>query len=130
MSQNSLSILLLEGNEEHASRIVKHLKRAGGESLEVVARNDLAAGLVRLAVGGLDAVLVNPRLPDADDHCISQIVAKAPDLPVVAISSNTDPQFVAGTIRDGAQEFLSKTKLSGDLMLRAIHGAIERKQSQ
>lgn len=62
MPDAGLTILLVEGKPDHARRIERHLVHEGGESVEVVIRDCLSAALVRLGVGGFDAVLVNLRL--------------------------------------------------------------------
>ena len=66
MPDAGLTILLVEGKPDHAKRIERHLVHEGGDSVEVVIRDCLSAALVRLGVGGVDAVLANLRMSDAD----------------------------------------------------------------
>lgn len=127
MPDAGLTILLVEGKPDHARRIERHLVHEGGESVEVVIRDCLSAALVRLGVGGFDAVLVNLRLSDASGfEAVSQLVSKAPGTPIIVLSSRDEPDLVMGAIKAGAQDFLCKTKLSGEIMLRAVRMAIER----
>ena len=72
-------LMVLEGNPDHARRISEHLSNSGGDAVEVETRNDLASGLVRIGVGGLDAILSNVRLPDCAEGCISRIVVEKSD---------------------------------------------------
>ena len=127
MPDAGLTILLVEGNPDHAKRIEQHLVRVGQGAIEVVVRDCLSAGLARLGVGGVDAVLANLRLSDVNGfEVISQLVSKAPNTPILALSSKDDTDLMTGAIRNGAQEFLCKTRLSGELMLRSIRLAAER----
>ncbi|MEO8495306.1 MAG: PAS domain S-box protein, partial [Planctomycetota bacterium] len=127
MPDAGLTILLVEGKPDHAKLIERHLIREGGESVEVVVRDSLSAALVRLGVGGVHAVLANLRLPDADGvDVVSQLVSKAPRTPVIALSSRDEDDLVMGAIKAGAQDFLCKTKLSGESMWRAVRMAAER----
>ncbi|MEX0818426.1 MAG: response regulator [Pirellulaceae bacterium] len=127
MPDAGLTILLVEGKPDHAKLIERHLVRAGGKAIDVVVRDCLSAALVRLGVGGVDAVLVNLRLSDADGfEAVSQLAAKAPRTPVIVLSSRDETDLVLGAIRAGAQDFLCKTKLSGELMLRSVRMAAER----
>ena len=94
MPDAGLTILLVEGNPDHATRIERHLVRAGGETVEVVVRDCLSAALVRLGVGGFDAVLVNLRLSDANGFdVVSQLASKVPSTPIVVLSSRDEPEF-------------------------------------
>lgn len=127
MADAGLTILLVEAKPDHAKLIERHLIREGGESIDVVCRDTLSSALIRLGVGGVDAVLANLRLSDSSGlDVISQLVAQSPNTPVIALSSKDEPAMVLGAIKAGAQDFLCKTKLSGEIMLRTIRVAIER----
>ncbi|HRX80549.1 MAG TPA: PAS domain S-box protein, partial [Pirellulaceae bacterium] len=127
MSDAGLTILLVEGKPDHAKLIERHLVREGGESMDVVVRDSLSAALVRLGAGGVDAVLTNLRLSDANGpELVSQLVAKAPNTPVIVLSSRDEDELVMAAMKAGAQDFLCKTKLSGEIMLRAVRMAAER----
>ena len=127
MSAAGRTILLVEGNPDHAKLIEQHLVRAGEEALEVVVRDCLSAALVRLGVGGVDAILANLRLPDCNGfEVLTTLGSKAPKTPIIALSSKDDPDIMTGAIRSGAQDCLCKTKLSGELMLRSVQLAAER----
>ena len=130
MPDAGLTILLVEGKPDHAKRIERHLVHEGGDSVEVVIRDCLSAALVRLGVGGVDAVLANLRMSDADGfEVVSQLAAKAPSTPIIALSSRDEPDLMIGAMKAGAQDFLCKTKLSGEIMLRAVRLAVERSKA-
>ena len=114
MSSAGLTVLLVEGNPDHAKLIERHLVRAGEDAVDVVVRDCLSAGLIRLGVGGVDAVLANLRLSDSNGfEAVSQLVSQAPNTPIIALSSKDDPDLMTGAIRHGAQDFLCKTEALG-----------------
>ncbi|MFV1964515.1 MAG: response regulator [Pirellulaceae bacterium] len=127
MSDAGLKILLLEGNPEHAKLIKNDVLRSGGDTVEVETRDKLTSGLARLGVGGIDAILTNWRLPDSKGAgLIAQVVAKAPSTPIIVLSSRDHLEAVSEAIGAGAQDFLSKTKISGEMILRSIAMALAR----
>ena len=129
MAEQGLRILLIEGNPEHARLMREHLVRASGGRVEVEVRDRLETGLSKLGIGGIDAVLANPRLPDCQGlSCVSQLVSVASHVPVLVVSSRDDDELIEGAVRCGAQDVLSKTRMSGEMLLRAIRLAIERKK--
>ena len=127
MPDSGLTILLVERNPDHAKLIEQHLARAGGESIDVVFRDSLSSALVRLGTGSVDAVLANLRLADGHGvESIASLVSKAPNTPVITLSSKDDPDLMIEAMRNGAQDFLCKTRLSGEIILRSIRMATER----
>lgn len=129
MADQGLRVLLIEGNAEHARTMKDLLLRASHGQVEVEIQDRLEFGLNRLGSGAVDVILANPRLPDCQGlNCISQIIAKAPQTPIIVVSSRDDDELIGGAIRCGAQDVLSKTRLSADAMLRSIRLAIERKK--
>ncbi len=130
MPDEPLTILLIEGNAEHAKLITQELVRAGGDSIQVESRNQLSSGLLRLGVGGLDAILMNLRLPDSDDgSAVARVAAKSPDVPILVLSSRTEPVFVERAISGGADNFVWKKNLIGELLLLEIRVAIQRRKT-
>jgi PAS domain S-box-containing protein len=130
MPGEPITTLLIESNPEHAMLIVQHLQRAGGQDVHVETCDCLAVGLERLAQGGIDAVLINLRLPNSDGlEAISCITQAAPQVAVVVISSQESPELIESALAAGAQDFLNKAKLSGSMMLHAIQLAIGRQRA-
>ncbi len=132
MAHEPITILLIEGNAEHSKLIRQELERAGDDAVEVETRNKLATSLVRLGVGGVDAILMNLKLPDCEDgSSVTQVVQKAPKVPVVVfLGAQPRQELIEHVIRAGAQDFLSKSKISGDAILRTLRLAVLRQSSR
>ena len=81
--------------------------------------------------GGIDAVLLNPRLPDAHGlTAISKVAQQHPSLPILVLSPSDKPQLIRQVIRAGADDLMYKSKLSAESMLRSVLLSIERKQRE
>jgi DNA-binding NarL/FixJ family response regulator len=132
-SQDSrpLAVLLVEDNASHARLIYQHLQQVEGTAvcLEQVSR--LSAALQRLGQGKIDVLLLDLSLPDSPiDETLARVLASGCDVPVVVLTSVNDADFAAESVQQGAQDYLPKSDLSGELLLRSIRSAIERKKTQ
>ena len=135
-SSGAVVVLLVEDNLGDA-RLVKEAL-AGlqpidpvGPRLELVVADRLEAGLGRLAAGGIDAVLLDLSLPDSHGfETFARMHARAPGIPIILLSGLDDEALAARAVREGAQDYLAKGRLDGDLLVRAIRYAIERKRAE
>ena len=76
-----------------------------------------------------DLVLLDLSLPDCNGlDCINKIQLIDRTLAIVVLTGLDDQDFAIKTMQHGAQDYLVKGESDGQLMLRAIHYAIERKQ--
>jgi signal transduction histidine kinase len=104
---------------------------AKDRSFTVEHQPQLSSGLERLTAGGIYVVLLDILLPDSDvDSTISRIVAEAPHVPVVVLTALDDLELGTRAVQQGAQDYLVKTEMSGELLTRSIRYAIERKRSR
>ena len=91
----------------------------------------LAATLELLLVGGIDCLLLDLQLPDADALVgLKQVLTAAPDLPVVVLTGTDDADLAARALSWGAQDYLVKGRVDVDGLLRTIRHAMERKEVQ
>ncbi len=127
-SEQQTKVLLIEGNAEDARSLQAVLAGAGGE-FQVCPATLLSEGLSRLAQGGIDIVLLNPSLPDAQgQEAFSRTFSEAKGVPVILISSQDDATLALRAVREGAQDYLVKGRLSGPSLVRCLRYAVERHQ--
>ena len=91
--------------------------------------DSLSKGLLCLAAGGIDAVLLDLDLPDS--HGLStfeKIYSAASQVPIVILTGFNDDAFALEAVRRGAQDYIVKGKLEGALLVKAITYAVERKK--
>jgi light-regulated signal transduction histidine kinase (bacteriophytochrome) len=125
-----LRVLLVEDNADHATLIQRHLSRIPDCAITVERAERLGAGLERLARGGIDAVLLDLRLPDSDGlETIPKVIAQAPQVPIVVLTSLDDLRLATRAVQRGAQDYLVKAQLTGEVLVRSLRYAIERKRA-
>ena len=129
MSANPLHILLIEDDSGDAEYLGEILADEGSQAFRLERVDRLAAGLERLAEGGIDLVLLDLGLPDSTGlETLTQICARAPAVPIVVLTGLTDETVGVAAIRTGAQEYLLKGEIESRLLVRALCYATERKQ--
>jgi len=124
-------ILLVEDDRADAYILRRMLEVDGGQRFAVEHVQQLGKGLDRLAEGGIDVVLLDLGLPDSFGlETFHRVNRQAPDVPVVVLSGLDDEAVGVQAVREGAQDYLVKGNIDGQLLVRAIRYAIERHQTQ
>src|ERR1700680_3776833 len=127
MNLEGILVLLVEDNPGYARLLTELLREndAGHLKLEQVARLDTA--LERLSRERFDLVLLDLSLPD--EQGLSTLVrahACAPKVPIVVLTGLDDEALAIKAVRAGAQDYLVKGRVDGDLLVRSIRYATER----
>ena len=121
--------LLIEDNPADARLLAEVLADAGdGEVLlEHVGR--LSDGVRRLRQGGIDVVLLDLSLPDAKGlEACDRLRREVPDAAVVVVTGLDDREAALQALWGGAQDYLVKGQIDGQLVMRAVRYAIERQR--
>jgi len=127
MSPNLLRILLVEDDPQDAFLLRKTLAEAGSEPFELVWVERLSEGVQQLEEEGFDAILLDLSLPDSRGLVtVETLRATAPEIPIVVLTGSDDKDLAFQAVQQGAQDYLVKEKLAGDLLATAIGYAIER----
>ena len=87
----------------------------------------LGEGLRRLREFSPDLVMLDLNLPDSDGlDTFLHLRAENPLVPVIIISATDDLKLAIEAVQAGAQDYLLKGEMSRNLLVRAIHHALER----
>ena len=122
-------ILLVEDNPGDARLIREMLAEAEGASFEIDWAPQLSAGLEKLSRGEIDLVLLDLGLPDSRGlDTFVKAYAQAPQIPFVVLTGLDDQTLALSAVRKGAQDYLVKGQTDGEVLLRAIRYATERKR--
>lgn len=125
--QRPINVLLVESEPEDLEGLRKSFAEMPGVQIELEWVSELATALQRLSAGGIDAVLLNPSLPDSDGIVsFERTNAFAPDVPVIVISDLDDAELAISMVRGGAQDFLERDEATPSVLARSIRYAIER----
>ncbi len=124
-------VLLIEDNPGDARLLREYLADPAGASFSVEHADCLAAGLARLAEGGIDLVLLDLSLPDSPmSETFKRAKAAAPQVPIIVMSSLDDEKHAIETVQEGAQDYLVKSYVEPRLLVHAMRYAIERKRAE
>jgi PAS domain S-box-containing protein/putative nucleotidyltransferase with HDIG domain len=126
-----IRVLLIEPNPRDVCLIQEMLAQAHAAHFELECVDRLAAGLVRLATNNIGVLLLDLDLPDSQGFdAFANAYAQAPRVPIVVMSNRADEDLAIKTVQEGAQDYLVKGQITGDLLARAIRYAIERKRAE
>ncbi|MFP8890899.1 response regulator [Natrialbaceae archaeon A-CW2] len=136
-----VSLLLVEDNPDDARYVRRLLHEyqadVGLEDTEplldiedVVHVDRLTAALEESRTGDVDVILLDLMLPDSTGlETVDAMVEVAPATPVVVLTGQNDGNVGVEAIRRGAQDYLVKGSITGELIHRAVRYAIERAET-
>jgi len=131
MTHERVTILLVEDNPGDARLLKEALREARGSWIDLVHVGRLADGIERLQAGSIDLVLLDLSLPDAiGADTIAKTHAAAPGIPIVVLTGLDDDNTALEVMKRGAQDYLVKGQVDGQLLVRSIRYAIERKRAE
>ena len=122
-----LTVLLIEDSEVDAVLVSEMLAQARGLKAKMVRCDRLETGLLQLARGGVDVVLLDLSLPDSRGlETFEQVSATGPDVPIIVMSAHRDEDLAVTAVRNGAQDYLMKGQVTIESLARAIQYGVER----
>ena len=122
-------VLLIEDSPSDALLIRESLAEGKDGEFRVRCVADLSEGLQALSEAKSDVALVDLSLPDRQGVAtFHRLHAEAPHVPVVVLTGLDDESVAMEAVHAGAQDFLVKGHVHGDVLRRSIHYAIERHQ--
>jgi len=131
MTEESIKVLLVEDNEEHADLLLRLLLGSNDPIFQVVLYTALRPALDALDMPGFDVVLLDLSLPDSEGlETFQRMQDKAPEQPIVVLTGLDDEALAVETVHRGAQDYLVKGRLDDRILVRSLRYAVERKKTQ
>ncbi len=110
----------------HLNALQEHLQKVDGAT-ELCGAGELAGALERLSSGGVDAVILDPDLPDSQGIVsFERMYAFAPDVPVIVLTNEGEDDLAVRAVQGGAQDCMRKDEAAPSVLLRSVRYAIER----
>ena len=126
-----MRVLLLEDNPADARLIQEAVFEAADAGVELVHITRLASALEQLEAGDVDLLLLDLSVPDSHGfETFTKAQTSAGEVPIVVLSGTDDEDLAVRAVRAGAQDYLVKGHVDGNLLIRAMRYAIERQRAE
>ncbi|WP_404385662.1 response regulator [Caenispirillum salinarum] len=127
-SSEICKVLVIDDNPSDVALVHFELDDAAPGVYEVTGAETLAEGLGHVAEREFDVALLDMGLPDSRGmETVRSFLEAATDMPVIVLTGLDDPHIGLQAVQAGAQDFLIKGQVRGELLERAIAYARERK---
>ena len=131
MDDKLIHVLLVEDNPGDARLLQEMLLEAAPEKFLLTHVDRLSAALQHLAWAKPDVVLLDLSVQDSQGlDTFLRAHAAAPTVPFVVLTGLSDESIAVSAMRQGAQDYLVKGHVEGNLLSRSIRYAIERKKAE
>ncbi len=129
------NVLLIEDNPGDARLIREMLAEEPEAPFQLHFAERLAHGLELLSKGEEGGapvlVLLDLSLPDSFGlETFARVYAHSPQVPIIVLTGNDDQTVALSAVKGGAQDYLVKSRLDRELLLRSMQYSIERKRYQ
>ncbi|MEE9465115.1 MAG: response regulator [Candidatus Neomarinimicrobiota bacterium] len=129
-------LLLVEDNESDVlllKQMLASIHKPGmlQQHFDLVYADRPSIAIQKLAEEEIDLILLDLSLPESRGlDTFTKINGAAPNLPIIVMTSLDDEEVGIQAVRSGAQDYLIKGQVQGELLVRSIMYAIERKQAE
>lgn len=134
-----VDVLLVEDDDDDAAVVERLLRtsrrsRSSDRMIEVGSidrATDVATALEAIESRAPTAVLLDLGLPDSDGlETVRSVVDTAPRVAVVVLTGRTERDLGPDAIRAGAQDYLTKGRITEEVLRRSLRYAIDRHETQ
>lgn len=123
------TLLIIEDNPGDARLLREMLRDDTTYPAHLVLAGTMAEAETCLAANGIDIILLDLGLPDAQGiEAIRRARMAAPGTPLVVLTGADDDALAASSLQEGAQDYLIKGEIETRSLLRALRYASERKR--
>ncbi len=126
MIPDKFKILIVEDNPPDAFLLVEAFQAFGQGQFELTHSTDLELALKRIHAEKFDAVLLDLSLPIfLGLEPLERVHRTRPKLPVFVLSGYNDPELAKAAREKGAQDYMVKDHLDGQVLIQKIRASIE-----
>lgn len=124
-----IRVLLIEDSDIDATFVTRLLKSNPQLPFEIDRARHLSDALTMLGTSDYDITMLDLCLPDANElESFDQIRALDARIPIVVFTGLDDEEVALRAIESGAQDFMAKGHVTGQMLFRAVRFAIARQR--
>lgn len=126
-----MKILLVEDNPGDVRLLQEFLWDVTSVKLDLKQAQQLEEALHFLEQERFDVILLDLLLPDSEGlETFIKIHHQAPAIPIIVLTGFDDDTLATRAMQEGAQDYLVKGQVNGDLLVRSMRYAIERQRTE
>ena len=130
MSDENVRVLLVEDNPLNARMVEELLRKSSAQTFEIRRAENLVDALNLLVRYPFEAILLDLVLPDSEGiDTFLAVQRHAPGIPIVVLTGVDDEALALKAVAAGAQDFLAKSHISTEALVRAVTYAVARMQN-
>jgi signal transduction histidine kinase len=124
-------VLVVEDDPEDVDLIHDLIEEAEGGAFLVEQARYLSEAIEKSAATRADVILLDLGLPDSSGlDSLTRLAEAVPHVPIVVLTGLEDETTAVEAVRRGAEDYLVKSRVDGELLIRAIRYAIERRKTR
>lgn len=124
-----IKALLIEDDPDHAYLFREILRDAKGVSIDIRQSERLSSALESLSAEQFDIIVSDLGLPDSQGiETFLSIHTQYPDVPIIVLTGLNDEDLALKAVQSGAQDYLIKGRVEGDVLIRSMRYSIERQK--
>ncbi|MBD2409536.1 hybrid sensor histidine kinase/response regulator [Nostoc calcicola FACHB-389] len=130
MAGEHIKVLLVEDNPGDVLLLQEFLKEVNTVVVELMPAEQLEEALNHLAKEIFDVILLDLSLPDSQGiETFVTAYQQAKATPIIVLTGIDDETLATRAMQEGAQDYLVKGQVTGDLLVRSMRYAIERQRA-
>ncbi len=132
LQRGRIRVLYIEDSPADAAWAKTALAQDTNHRFEFEISISLAEGLARFSQGGIDIILLDLKLPDAEGfEVFERVFLAAPRIPIILLTGVVEDEKIAHqAIEKGAQDYLRKGEIDSHALIHSISYAIERQRNR
>ena len=130
MPTGKIKLLLVESDPQDADRIHAALHDVAPKQFAFTHARNMAEAAQLIDQQPFDVVLLDVGMTDSRklDSCC-HLSKLNPSLPYIVLGDEDNQDLALAAVKHGAQDYLNKSKATGQVLIRVVRYAIERKRS-
>ncbi len=129
MEHNTIKVLLVEDNIDDAELLDEHISDIDSVNISLKHVERINDALHAMEEDLFDVILLDLSLPDSHGlETLHKIHSQSKEIPIVVLTGLNDETIAMQAIQQGAQDYIFKNQIDGQILHRSLIYAIERRK--